>query len=436
MQITLPHHFIPREYQIPLLKALDSGFKRAVCVWHRRAGKDKTLLNLCIKKMLERVGTYYYFFPTYEQGRKILWEGIDKDGFKFLDHIPKELIKRETSQPMCIELVNGSTLWIIGTDKIDSIVGTNPVGTIWSEYSLQDPKAWGFIRPILEENGGWAVFNFTSRGKNHGYDLLEYAKENKDWFWQVLPATETGVFTKEQLESERKAYISEDGDDLRFQQEYMCSFEGAVQGSYYGVQMAQAEKEGRIKSVPYDPAVPVDTWWDLGIGDAMAITFTQMVGSEIHIIDYLESEGEGIPYYIAELQSRKYVYGEHYFPHDGEARELTTGVSRKETAEKLGLRPINIVANIGVDDGIQALRLLLARCWFDKEKTKLLQDALKNYHKEYDERRKIYKNKPEHDWSSHGSDSARYLAVGFGQYKNAIITSKRQKENNKLTKWG
>ncbi|HKZ39413.1 MAG TPA: hypothetical protein VJ044_00535, partial [Candidatus Hodarchaeales archaeon] len=145
---------------------MDSGFKRAVCVWHRRAGKDKTLLNLCVKKMMERVGTYYYFFPTYEQGRKILFEGIDKDGFKFLDHIPKETRKRTTSQPMCVELINGSTLWIIGTDKIDSIVGTNPVGTIWSEYSLQDPKAWGYIRPILEENGGWAVFNFTSRGKN------------------------------------------------------------------------------------------------------------------------------------------------------------------------------------------------------------------------------------------------------------------------------
>ena len=433
----IPFNFTPRDYQLPLLKAMDSGFKRAVCVWHRRAGKDKTLLNLLVKKMLERVGTYYYMFPTYEQGRKILWEGIDKDGFRFLDHIPQEIRKRTTSQPMCIELVNGSTLWVIGTDKIDSIVGTNPVGTVWSEFALQDPKAWGFIRPILEENGGWAVFNFTSRGMNHGYDLLQYAKEDPDkWFTQVLPATETGVFTPEQLESERKAYIAEDGDDLRFNQEYLCSFDGAIQGSYYGAQIADIEKQGRIKTVPYDPIVPVDTWWDLGVGDAMAIWFTQDVGNEVHVIDYLEAEGEGIPYYMAELQQRRYVYGAHYWPHDGEAREISTGVSRKETAEKLGLNPLFIIDNIGIDDGIQATRLILNRCWFDAEKCRDGINALKNYHKEYDDKRKIYKNRPEHDWSSHGADSFRYCAVGHGQYKSAILKPKREKKNHNSTEWG
>lgn len=387
--------------------------------------------------MMERVGTYYYFFPTYEQGRKILWEGIDKDGFKFLDHIPKEIIKRQTSQPMCIELINGSTLWVIGTDKIDSIVGTNPVGTIWSEFSLQDPKAWGFIRPILEENGGWAVFNFTSRGKNHGYDLLEYAKAHPDtWFAQVLTANDTGVFTPEQLERERQQYFAEDGDELRFNQEYLCSFDGAVQGSFYGSQLSDMEKSGRIKHVPYDPSVRVDTWWDLGIGDAMAITFTQSIGREVHVIDYEEAEGEGIPYYMAVLQQKGYVYGDHYWPHDGEARELSTGVTRRETAEKLGLTPISIIDNIGVADGIQATRLFLSRCWFDEQKTKMLLDALRNYHKEYDDKRKIYKDIPEHDWSSHGADSFRYCAVGHGQYKDAILQPKHHKTHVKLTKWG
>ena len=424
---------------------MDNGFKRAVCVWHRRAGKDKTLLNLCIKKMMERVGTYYYFFPTYEQGRKILWEGIDKDGFKFLDHIPEQIRKRTTSQPMCIELINGSTLWVIGTDKIDSIVGTNPVGTIWSEYSLQDPKAWGYIRPILEENGGWAVFNFTSRGKNHGYDLVEFAKKRpEEWFVEVLPATQTGVFTSEQLEKERQQYLMEDGDELRYNQEYLCSFEGAVQGSYYGAQIAKLTEDKRITSVPYDPAVKVDTWWDLGIGDAMAIWFTQSIGREIHVIDYVEAEGEGIPYYVACLQQKGYVYGEHYWPHDGEARELTTGVSRKETAEKLGLKPINIVENIGIADGIQAVRLLLARCWFDEAKCATSNgsedrsglDTLKSYHKEYDEKRGFYKDVPAHDWSSHGSDAFRYMAVGHGQYKDVIVKPKRTREQSNMTKWG
>lgn len=415
---------------------MDSGYKRAVCVWHRRAGKDKTLLNLLVKKMFERVGSYYYFFPTYNQGRKIIWEGMDKDGFKFLDHIPAELRKRTTTQPMFMELINGSTLSIIGTDDIDSIVGTNPIGTVWSEFSLQDPKAWGFIRPILEENGGWAVFNFTSRGKNHGYDLVEYAKDKPDWFVEILPADKTGVFTLEQLEKIKGEYIAEDGDDLRYQQEFMCSFEGAVYGSYYGVQLQQAEKDKRITSVPYDPSVKVDTWWDLGVGDAMSIWFTQSIGREVHIIDYLESEGEGIPYYMAALQQKGYVYGQHYWPHDGQARELSTGVSRKETAEKLGLSPINIVENIGVDDGIQAVRLFLARCWFDEKKCREGLDALKNYHKIKDEKREIYKNKPEHDWSSHGSDSFRYLAVGHAQYKDVMIRAKHSKPNVKITKWG
>lgn len=437
MEIQIPHNFTPRQYQINLLKAVDNGKKRCVCVWHRRAGKDKTLINLVAKKMLERVGAYYYFFPTYEQGRKILWEGMDKDGFKFLDHIPEAIRKRTTSKPMFIELINGSTLSVIGTDEIDSIVGTNPIGTIWSEYSLQNPKAWGFIRPILEENGGWAVFNFTSRGKNHGYDLVEFARKNPDdWFLNILPATETGVFSPEQLEKIRKEYIEEDGDDLRFLQEYMCSFDGAIKGSYYGTQLAEAEKQKRIGKVPHDPAIKVDTWWDLGIGDAMAIWFTQSIGREVHVIDYLESEGEGMPYYIAALQQKGYVYGEHYFPHDGNARELSTGVTRIETAEKLGLRPINIVENIGVDDGIQAARLFINRCWFDEEKCAEGLDALKNYHKKFDDKREVYKDSPEHDWSSHGSDAFRYLAVGHGQYKDVIMQTKRQKTNIKLTKWG
>lgn len=364
--------------------------------------------------MLEKVASYYYFFPTYEQGRKILWEGIDKDGFKFLDHIPQELRVRTDNQQMVIELKNGSVFRIVGTDRVDAIVGTNPFGCVFSEYSLQNPIAWGYIRPILAENGGWAVFNYTSRGKNHGYDLLNYAREQKDWFVHILKADESGVFTPEQLESERQQYILEDGDDLRYQQEYMCSFEGAVQGSYYGKILQIVEKKNQITKVDYDPNLPVHTVWDLGMGDATSIWFLQTIGKEIRLIDYLEAEGEGLSYYFQELNNKGYNYKFHYAPHDIEVRELGTGQSRRETAQKMGIN-FQVVPNISIEDGIQAVRKILPNCWFDKEKCSRGLSSLYNYHKEYDEKRKIYKNKAEHDWSSHGSDAFRYLAVVYNK---------------------
>ena len=177
--IQLPFHFKPRPYQLPFFRAMDGGLKRAVLVHHRRAGKDKSAFNFMVKEAFKRVGIYYYFFPTYNQGRKVLWDGIDKDGFRFLDHIPKEVRKGDPNQTeMKQMLINGSMIQIVGSDNVDTIVGTNPVGCVFSEYPLQDPSGWDFVRPILRENGGWAVFCYTPRGKNHGYDLYAMAKDN------------------------------------------------------------------------------------------------------------------------------------------------------------------------------------------------------------------------------------------------------------------
>lgn len=200
--ITLPYNFTPRDYQKPLFRAIDSGFKRAVVIWHRRAGKDKSLINIISKKAMERVGTYYYLFPTYKQGKKIIWNGMDKDGFKFINHIPEAIVKRKDSTDMLVELINGSIIQIVGTDNIDSIVGTNPVGCVFSEYALQDPTAWSFLRPILQENGGFAIFNYTPRGDNHGKTLYEAALKRENWYVELRKADETGVFTKEQLDEE------------------------------------------------------------------------------------------------------------------------------------------------------------------------------------------------------------------------------------------
>lgn len=409
-EIIIPYKFNPREYQLRLLRAIDSGYKRAVAIWHRRAGKDKVLINLIAKKMLERVGTYYYFFPTYSQGKKILWSGMDRDGFKFTDHIPKEIRKRTDNQEMIIEIVNGSVFQVIGTDNIDSIVGTNPIGCVFSEYSLQNPKAWDFIRPILSENGGWAVFNYTPRGKNHGYDLYEMAQNNPEWYCEKLTVDDTKAISKEAIDSERMAGMDED----LIQQEYYCSFNAAIQGAYYSKQINILEESNRVTTVPYEETIPVHTYWDLGVGDATSIWFVQLINREIRIIDFYEAEGEGFPYYAKVLQEKGYIYGSHNAPHDIAVRELGSGISRLETAEKLGIR-FNVVKNIPIDDGINAVRNILSRCWFDQEKTKEGLNCLKNYHKEYDENRKQYKNTPYHDWASHASDSFRYLAVGLGE---------------------
>jgi hypothetical protein len=207
------------------------------------------------------------------------------------------------------------------------------------------------------------------------------------------------------------AFLDSISDEtLRQQWRHGSWVEPKIEGSYYAKQLADAE--GRIREVPYDTTITVDTWWDLGIGDQMAIWFTQMVGHEVHVIDYLEAEGEGIPYYVSELRRKPYVYGEHFWPHDGEARELTTGTSRKETAEKIGLKPIRIVPRLGIEDGIEAVRNFLPRCWFDREKCKEGLRALKHYRKEFDEKRNTWRDHPEHDWASNGSDAFRYLAIG------------------------
>ena len=187
----IPHNYQPRPYQLPLLRAMDSGKKRACVVWHRRSGKDKTLINLMVKKMFERVGSYYYFLPTYKQGKKILWDGMDRNGMRFLDHFPAQVVTKKNETELKLQVANGSIFQIVGTDNYDSIMGSNPVGCVFSEYALQNPAAWDFIRPILAENEGWAVFNFTPRGMNHGYELFQMAERNQDWFCELLTVDDT-----------------------------------------------------------------------------------------------------------------------------------------------------------------------------------------------------------------------------------------------------
>lgn len=226
MAIIIPHRFNPRPYQLKLLKALDDGYNRALIVWNRRSGKDKTCFNYMIRRACEKVGTYFYFLPTYSLAKKVIWDNIDNDGFKMLDHIPKELVKSTNGTELKIELVNGSIIQLIGADEFKKGgVGTNPIGVVFSEFSITDPEAWKYVSPILAVNGGWAIFNFTPRGTNHAWELLQKAQQNDKWFTEILTVDDTQVLQGEALEEEKR----NNPQDF-FEQEYYCRFiDGAGQ---------------------------------------------------------------------------------------------------------------------------------------------------------------------------------------------------------------
>ena len=407
MEITVPNDWRPRAYQKGLWNFLEKGGKRSVAVWHRRAGKDLLSVNWCVTAALKRKGLYWHLLPTYNQGRKIVWDGMTKTGRGFLDHFPKELWSSINNTDMRLELKNGSIYQVVGTDNVDRLVGSNPVGVIFSEYSLQDPRAWDLVRPILAENGGWAVFIYTARGRNHGYDMFNMANGNKRWFCERLTVDDTAAVSPEAIEDERSAGMP---DEL-IQQEFYCSFDAPLVGSYYGSLMAKALADDRIKEVPYEPRLEVHTAWDLGMGDSTAIIFFQQFGKEYRLIDYYENQGEGIPHYVKVLRDKDYVYGKHIAPHDIKVREMGTGKSRFEVSRDLGLR-FHVCPHILIEDGIEAARTILSRCYFDSKKCNILVEALRQYRKDYDEKRKVYRDKPLHDWTSHAADAFRYLALG------------------------
>lgn len=423
----VPHNYTPRPYQLPLLRAMDSGKLRAVWAAHRRSGKDKTCINLTAKKMLERVGTYYYIFPTFAQARRVIWDGIDKEGKKFMAHFPKELIVGKNESQMKIEFINGSVFQLVGSDNVDAIVGTNPVGVVLSEYALQDPTAWGFIRPILAENGGWAIFVSTVRGENHFYDIYELAKNDPDnWFCRMDRASETKAIPQDILDRERAEIIRLNGDDALYQQEYECNFTVPIAGSYYAEHIMRCYKDGRISNVPHEAKIVVDTWWDLGFNDRMSIWFTQTIGQEVRVIDYYENTGQGLSHYIGKMQELGYVYGKHTAPHDIAVHELTNGKSRIETARGLGIN-FQVAPKLRIHDGIDAVRDIFGKCWFDAKKCKDGLNALKNYRKQYDEVRKTYQNQPYHDWSSNGADAFRTMATSIDYKWRNIPTEKPDK---------
>ena len=412
-KIRLPFNFKPRPYQIPSLAAVDRGIKRIIKVWPRRHGKDKTDFNALVKEAAKRAGNYYYIFPEQNQGRRALWDNIDTDGFRTINHAPAGIVKSINNSEMKIELKNGSIIQVVGARDADRIVGTNPVGIVFSEYSLIDPMLWGYLLPILRNNGGFAWFNFTPRGDNHAKELFDKNKDKPGWFVERLTAKQCGVYSNEELTEIAEEYFDLYGDYELYEQEFNTSFQSPMQGAYYGNHMRQADEQKRITSVPYDASVPVYTVWDLGFNDANAIWFYQNVGKEIHLIDYYEASGEALGHYVNILNSKPYVYSTAYLPHDANAHELQTGKTRADALRELGIVKQQVLKRADRLDGIEQARQILSRCWFDEEKCSKGIKALKNYHKEFDTKRKVFKRTPEHDWSSNGADAFRYLAQSW-----------------------
>lgn len=448
MEIQIPYRFQFRNYQIPLVRAMDSGIKRAQVFWHRRAGKDLCMFNYLIKRAVVTPGVHYYFFPTYAQGKKALWDNITMDGHKMVDYfIPPELLKSKNGTDMKLVIKAGegcqheSVIQVIGTDNYDSIRGTNPVGSVFSEFAYQDPRAWDVVRPIVALNpNAWVIFNSTPQGKNHAFKQFEAVKDKPHWFTQILTIADTKVVGEDILEEERTMGVEEEV----IQREYYCSFEGGVLGAYYSANVKELKDQNRLCVIPIEKAVKVDLFLDLGRSDATAIIFMQRIGKEIRIIDHEEHSGLDIADYANIINDKGYRIGTMYLPHDAFSRRLESPHTIAEQFEKLGFK-VEKVPELSINQGIQLVRKIFPQLWINKDTTLRLMEAIEAYQKDFDEKRKVFKSYPRHDWTSHSADALRYMAIiiesiqhqeekssASGGMQNYIDNLRRSQEHDRL----
>lgn len=381
----------------------------AKIVAHRRFGKTVGCLNDLIKRALcatrvQPPPRFAYIAPTYTQAKDVAWNYL-----KFYS-APIPGLKMSESE-LWIEYPNGARIRLYGADNYERMRGLYFDDVVIDEPAQFDPRAWPeVIRPTLADHTGGATFIGTPQGRDWFYkiDLNEDGSPAEGFFRLTLKASDTGIIPQAELAS-LKAGLTEE----QYAQEFECSFEAAIVGAYYGRLMNQAEndKPSRITGVPYEPTAVVWTAWDLGIRDATAIWFAQVVGREIRLIDYYEATGADLGHYVREITSRNYLYGGHIVPHDAQAKELGTGKSRLEVLESLGLKNITVAPMHRVEDGINAVRTIIPRCWFDAKKCSRGIDALKLYRSEYDDKLQSLKPRPVHDWASHAADAFRYLAM-------------------------
>ncbi|WP_309089721.1 hypothetical protein [Phenylobacterium sp.] len=413
----VPSLWTPREYQKPLLHYLERGGLRADVAAHRRWGKDEVALHWAATQVLERAGVYWHLLPEASQGRKAVWDAVNPHtGLRRIDEaFPKHTRSRTLDGGMAIHFKKGSVWQVCGSDNYNSLVGSPPVGVVFSEWALAKPDAWEFLRPILAENGGWALFLWTPRGRNHATRAFESRMNDPEWFCLRSPATETDVFTPAQLEKEKAELVAELGSpeegEARFASEYLVDFNAAAPGTYYAGLLGEAERAGRIARVPYDPALKVDTAWDLGIDDYTAIWFFQQTGREVRAIDYFETSGEGLASVVRQaIAGKPYTYGTHHLPHDVMVRELGTGRSRFETLTSLGLFGISAGHATDPEERVNAARLMIPLTWFDAERCGRGLERLRAYRKRWNRSTRSYAG-PLHDQASHGADAFGEFAL-------------------------
>lgn len=399
VEVVVP--YLPRSVWVPFHNATN---RWRVVIAHRRAGKTVALINECIRGALTCPlpnPRFHYVAPFLSQAKSIAWDYVKH----YAAPIPG--VKFNEAE-LRADFPNGGRVRLFGADNANALRGLYHDGVILDEFGDQDPAVWTeAIRPALSDRNGWAAFAGTPRGKNALYELRNRGlKEEGEWRTWIFKASETGLLSPADLKDARDSM-----DESAYAREYECDFEASIEGAYYVKEMARAQEDKRITRVPYEPTVKVDTWWDLGIDDATAIWFVQDVGQERRIIDYLEVSGEGLPQIVKRLDAKDYRWGRHVLPHDAGVRELGTGVSRVETLEKLGLRNIEVVPQQEVADGINAVRLMLSKCWFDTEKCERGIEAMKQYRREWDGKRQVWRERPLHDWTSHAADAFRYGAM-------------------------
>jgi hypothetical protein len=390
-----------------------------VVVAHRRMGKTVSAINHLIKDALlnqKEAPRYAYIAPTYGQAKRVAWD--------YLVKYAEPLGGTSNISELRVDFW-GRRIQLFGSDNPETLRGQYFDGVILDEIGDQNPKIWtDIVRPALADRKGWCLFIGTPKGHNHFKELRDRAEKEDGWGLLEFKASETGVVD----EIELKAARNEMGED-KYRQEFECSFDAAVEGSYYGQILNELEDKKHMQEIPREELSRTFTAWDLGMGDSTSIWVAQLVGTEVRLLDYYENHGVGLDHYVKWIKDNDYLKAEHILPHDVRVRELGTGKSRMEMLEEAGLE-VKIAPRMGLDDGIQAVRRLLPRCWFNVPKVQTGLNCLRNYRRDYDEKRKIFYERPLHDWSSHGSDSFRYLALGLDEGHSTW-----DKPINQMPKW-
>lgn len=402
-EVLIQSPYAPRPQFVPFHSRTQ---RWAVLVAHRRAGKTVACVNELIKgcAQCQRPNPRFaYIAPFFNQAKDIAWR-YAQDYTRCIPGMAYHESELRADFP------GGARLRLYGGDNPDRLRGIYLDGVVLDEPADMDPRLWPeIIRPALSDRRGWAAFIGTPRGRNEFHRIYTEALKDPDWYSVMLRASETGILSKEELADARKTMT-----EAQYEQEYECSFEAAIQGAYYAREMAEAQKQGRIKQVLYQPGIKVETWWDLGYADPTAIWFVQRTPTELHVIDYYEESGKSLADIAQVLQEKqrehRWTYGDHVWPHDGKATEQATGRRLDQTMTDLGFSPV-INGNDAIGPGIDAVRMMLATCWFDAERCARGLEALRNYRAEWDDDKKTFKPKPLHDWASHGADAFRTGAM-------------------------